>query len=80
MLARGDSILVIMISLSFLPPPSGPLRPLLLSFFANASDFTRRLTSVRANGKFSHPDAGPDDEYLGQEEQLSSVVSAIKQR
>ncbi len=30
---------------------SGPLRPLLLNFFANASDFTRRLTSVRANGE-----------------------------
>lgn len=32
----------------------------MLSFFAAASDFTRRLTSVRANSKFCSPSAGPD--------------------
>ncbi|GAX76619.1 hypothetical protein CEUSTIGMA_g4065.t1 [Chlamydomonas eustigma] len=59
---------------------SGPFRPLLLDFFANASDFTRRLTSVRANGKFSHPDAGPGDEWKSQEERLGTVVAHMKQR
>lgn len=36
---------------------------MLLEFYAASGDFTRRLTSVKANGKFSHPDAGPDDYY-----------------
>lgn len=40
------------------------LRPAMMSFYAAASDFTRRLTSVRANGKFSSIDAGPDSGKL----------------
>jgi len=56
----------------------GPLRPLMLAFFANASDFTRRLVSVKANGKFCHPDAGPDDEWGGRPEALGDVVAALK--
>ncbi len=37
---------------------TGPLRGAMLGFYAGASDFTRRLTSVKANAKFSSPDAG----------------------
>jgi hypothetical protein len=33
----------------------------MLGFYAGASDFTRRLTSVRANAKFSSPDAGQSE-------------------
>jgi raffinose synthase len=32
----------------------------MLGFFAAASDFTRRLTSVRANAKFASAATGPD--------------------
>ena len=35
----------------------------MLEFFATSGDFTRRLTSVRANPKFSSPLAGPEDFY-----------------
>jgi raffinose synthase len=52
----------------------------MLAFYANASDFTRRLTSVRANGKFSHPDAGPEEEWSGREERLGDVVASLKHR
>lgn len=38
-------------------------REMLLEFYAASGDFTRRLTSVKANSKFSHPTAGPDDMY-----------------
>ena len=33
----------------------------LLEFYASSGDFTRRLTSVKANGKFSSPSAGAQD-------------------
>ena len=33
----------------------------LLEFYAASGDFTRRLTSVKANGKFSSLKAGPQD-------------------
>jgi hypothetical protein len=36
---------------------------MLLEFYAASGDFTRRLTSVRANAKFSAPDAGPEDYF-----------------
>jgi MoxR-like ATPase len=36
----------------------GVLRGPMLTFFASASDFTRRLTSVEANAKFARLDAG----------------------
>jgi hypothetical protein len=36
----------------------GVLRGAMLTFFASASDFTRRLTSVEANAKFARLDAG----------------------
>lgn len=38
-------------------------RQLLLEFFAASGDFTRRLTSVKANSKFSSPFAGPEDYF-----------------
>ncbi len=38
-------------------------RQMLLEFYAASGDFTRRLTSVRANAKFSAPDAGPEDYF-----------------
>ncbi|KAJ9514794.1 hypothetical protein QJQ45_028464, partial [Haematococcus lacustris] len=56
----------------------GVLRPAMLGFYAGASDFTRRLISVRANAKFSSPDAGPDQPWAGVPEQLGKVVQAIK--
>ena len=36
---------------------------MLLEFYAASGDFTRRLTSVKANAKFSSPTAGPDDYF-----------------
>ena len=36
---------------------------MLLEFYAASGDFTRRLTSIRANAKFSAPDAGPEDYF-----------------
>ncbi|MEW5300241.1 MAG: hypothetical protein WDW36_003183 [Sanguina aurantia] len=62
----------------FAAAAQGFLRPAMLSFFAAASDFTRRLTSVRANSKFSSPDAGPDEEWGGKEERLGDVVAQLK--
>lgn len=56
------------------------LKPSMLSFYASASDFTRRLTSVRANGKFSSPEAGPDADWEIMEERLGDVVRVIKRR
>lgn len=38
-------------------------REMLLEFYAASGDFTRRLTSVKANAKFSSPTAGPDDYF-----------------
>lgn len=59
------------------------LRPSLLAFFADASDFTRRLTSVCANAKFSHPGAGPGEvaaALQGNAPGLGSTVAAIKKQ
>ena len=39
------------------------IRELLLEFFAASGDFTRRLTDVEANSKFSSPFAGPEDYF-----------------
>ncbi len=48
-----------------LPLRAGPLRGMMLGFYSGASDFTRRLTSVRANAKFSAPDAGDSGALKG---------------
>lgn len=57
---------------------TGPFKEMLLEFYAASGDFTRRLTSVRANGKFSSPEAGPDDYFTGAEEDLKSVITSLK--
>jgi raffinose synthase len=56
------------------------LRGAMLSFYASASDFTRRLTSVAANGKFSRLDAGPEEDWEDAVEDFKAVVAHIKQR
>jgi len=49
-------------------------------FFASASDFTRRLTSVEANAKFSRLDAGPEEDWEATSADLKAVVTNIKTR
>ncbi|KAL4457682.1 hypothetical protein ABPG75_012547 [Micractinium tetrahymenae] len=56
------------------------VRPALLSFYAAASDHTRRLVSVRANTKFSSPSAGPQHALNSEGEDLAGVVAALKAR
>lgn len=46
---------------------------MLLEFYAASGDFTRRLTSVKANSKFSAPDAGPED-YFSVRTELTLVL------
>ena len=41
----------------------------MLEFYATSGDFTRRLTDIRANSKFSSPLSGPED--------LFSVCAAL---
>lgn len=41
----------------------GPFRQPLLEFYATSGDFSRRLTDIRANSKFSSPFATPDDYF-----------------
>ena len=38
-------------------------RGLLLEFLATSGDFTRRLTGIEANSKFSTPFAGPEEYF-----------------
>jgi hypothetical protein len=52
----------------------------MLSFYAGASDFTRRLVSVKANSKFSSAEAGPEDDGSSQPEDLKAVVAHVKDR
>ena len=65
---------------AFAAAARGPLRPVLLEFYAAASDFTRRLTDVRANSKFSRPGATPEDYWSGAPERLGEVVRDLKVR
>eukprot|EP00775_Hariotina_reticulata_P012148 gene12148-12286_t len=58
----------------------GVLRGAMLMFFASASDFTRRLTSVEANAKFSRLDAGPEEDWEATSADLKAVVTNIKAR
>lgn len=60
--------------------PQGVLRGAMLGFYSSASDFTRRLTSVSANGKFSRVDAGPEEDWEEAVEDLKGVIGHIKQR
>eukprot|EP00803_Ostreobium_quekettii_P005322 evm.model.scf_2114.1 EVM.evm.TU.scf_2114.1 scf_2114:2316-14243(+) len=57
----------------------GPLKNTLLQFYAAAGDFSRRLISIKANGKFSSPQAGPGMRYLEREERLGEVISYLRQ-
>lgn len=38
-------------------------RMIILEFLATSGDFTRRLTAIEANSKFSSPFAGPEDYF-----------------
>ncbi|KAF5843133.1 raffinose synthase or seed imbibition protein Sip1-domain-containing protein [Dunaliella salina] len=49
----------------------------MLGFFAEVSDFTRRLTSVRANSKFCSPSAGPDAVMPSR---MQDVVAHLRER
>lgn len=44
----------------FIAMATGPLKKSLLRFYAAASSHSRRLLSVKANGKFENVDQGPD--------------------
>ncbi|KAL4442956.1 hypothetical protein ABPG77_008447 [Micractinium sp. CCAP 211/92] len=56
------------------------VRPALLSFYASASDHTRRLVSVQANAKFGSPSAGPEHALNSEGGDLAGVVAALKAR
>ena len=56
---------------------TGPLRPFMLEFYAASGDFTRRLTSVRANSKFSAPHARADDYWSRTPDDLAAVVASL---
>ncbi|WIA40450.1 hypothetical protein OEZ86_013807 [Tetradesmus obliquus] len=58
----------------------GVLRGAMLTFFASASDFTRRLTSVEANAKFARLDAGPEEDWEATPADFRGVVQHIKQK
>jgi hypothetical protein len=60
---------------------TGPFRTSLLRFYAAASSHSRRLLSVKANGKFSHIDATADDAPLeSQSDNFGDVILELKQR
>lgn len=59
---------------------TGPLRKPLLRFYAAASSHSRRLLSVKANGKFSHIDSGADAPLHSQSDNFGQVVAELKQR
>lgn len=51
----------------------------MVGFFAAGSDFSRRLVDVKANGKFSSPFAGHKGKWTEKEENLSHVVSYLRE-
>ena len=57
---------------------TGPLRNPMLQFYADQTNFTRRLVDVRANSKFHSPDATPESVHSGKKENLASVVSYLR--
>jgi hypothetical protein len=59
---------------------TGPLKGAMLQFFADSTNFTRRLTDVRANAKFSSPYATAEDIASGRREDLRSVVEHLRKR
>lgn len=58
---------------------AGPLRKPMLQFYADQTNFTRRLVDVKANAKFHSPDATADAIGCGKQEALASVISHLKQ-
>lgn len=58
---------------------AGPLRKPMLQFYADQTNFTRRLVDVKANAKFHSPDATADAVGCGKPEALASVISHLKQ-
>ncbi|GAB4819326.1 hypothetical protein N2152v2_006372 [Parachlorella kessleri] len=61
---------------------TGPLKGSILRFYATTTDHTRRLQSVKANTKFSHPDAGPEHPLHSShgEDGLKLVVRELKEQ
>jgi len=60
---------------------TGPFRTSLLRFYAAASSHSRRLLSVKANGKFSHIDSTSEDAPLeSQSDNFGQVIAELKQR
>ncbi|BDA43643.1 probable galactinol-sucrose galactosyltransferase 2 [Coccomyxa sp. Obi] len=57
----------------------GKFRTTILHFYAQTSDHVKRLTSVKANGKFSAPDAAMDAP-LARPEGLAVVVADLRDR
>lgn len=51
---------------------------MLLQFYSTATDFRRRLVSVKANAKFSSPEADADADCTKEVENLAEVVKYIK--
>lgn len=57
---------------------SGPLRAPMLQFYADQTNFTRRLVDIKANSKFHAPDATAEAVHSGKAEDLAAVVSHLK--
>jgi hypothetical protein len=57
---------------------TGPLRNPMLQFYADQTNFTRRLVDIRANSKFHGPDATPESVHSGKKEDLASVVAHLR--
>jgi raffinose synthase len=58
---------------------TGPFKGSLLNFFAVSGDFTKRIISVQANGKFSRPDATADDDrWFAEAEDFRTVTSHLR--
>jgi raffinose synthase len=58
---------------------SGPFRTNMLGFFKVSGDFTKRLVSVKANGKFSSPDSeGSHHPWFAESEDFRSVIDNIR--
>eukprot|EP00210_Caulerpa_lentillifera_P006619 g6324.t1 len=57
---------------------NGPFRKPMLNFYAMGGDFSRRLTSVKANGKFSSVGAEHDSKWRKRKENLKEVIGHLK--
>jgi hypothetical protein len=57
----------------------GVLKKAILQFYADSTIFTRRLIDIKANSKFSSPDATATDINSHRKEDLKGVVTHIKE-